>query len=376
MSTKRDYYEVLGVERTASPDDIRRSFRRLARQYHPDINKSRDADVRFKEINEAYEVLSDPQKRATYDQFGHAGPGGPFAQGGFEGFETFGGFGDLFETFFGGSASAGRARRSPERGSDLRVDVSLTFEEAVGGTEKEIEVPRWETCPTCRGSRSQPGTQPMRCPACNGTGEIRRAQQSIFGQFVNVVACDRCKGEGRLITAPCQECHGQGRIRAVRKLSVKIPAGVDTGQQIRLTGEGESGLRSGPRGNLYVVLQVQPHELFQRDHNDVIYAAPLTFSQVALGAEIEVPTIDGATTLKVPPGTQHGTTFRLRGKGIPFLQGSGRGDQIVVAHVVTPTDLSAEERELFRRLADLGNHRAAKHNGRRFFDKLKDAVVG
>lgn len=376
MSSKRDYYEVLGVERTASPDDIRKSFRRLARQFHPDINKSHDADVRFKEVNEAYEVLSDAQKRATYDQFGHASPGGPFAQGGFEGFETFGGFGDLFETFFGGSASAGRARRSPERGSDLRVDVTLTFEEAVSGVEKEIEVPRWETCPTCRGNRSQPGTQPARCPVCNGTGEIRRAQQSVFGQFVNVVLCDRCKGEGRLITSPCEQCHGQGRIKASRKLSIKVPPGVDTGQQMRLTGEGEAGLRNGPRGNLYVVLQVQPHEYLQRDHNDVIYEAHLSFSQAALGAEIQIPTIEGSTTLKVPSGTQHGKTFRLRGKGIPFVQGSGRGDQIVVANVVTPTELSSEERELFQRLDDLGKHRTAKHNGRGFFDKLKDAVVG
>lgn len=378
MSTKRDYYEVLGVDRHASDDDIRKAFRRLARQYHPDVNKNPDADAQFKEASEAYEVLSDPQKRGAYDQFGHAGPGGPFGQAGYGGFETFSGFGDLFETFFGGT-TAGRTRRGPERGADLRYDLTLTFEEAAFGCERELEIPRWETCPTCRGNRSQPGTQPTRCPQCNGTGELRRAQQSIFGQFVNVVPCDRCKGEGRLITTPCSECHGQGRVKTERKLAVKIPPGVDTGQQMRLTGEGEAGMNNGPRGNLYVVMQVQPHELFERQGNDVLFKLPLTFPQVALGADVEVPTIDGSAPLHVPAGTQHGRVFRLRGKGMPRLQSDGRGDELVVATIVTPTELTTEERELFQRLADLGKSGSEPHgkaHGKGFFDKLKDVVAG
>lgn len=375
MSAKRDYYEVLGVERGASEDEVRKAFRRLARQFHPDVNRNPDAELQFKEVNEAYEVLSDAQKRALYDQYGHAGPGGQFGQGGFEGFETFGGFGDLFETFFGGSGAT-RGRRGPERGADLRYDLTLTFEEAVFGCEKEIQVPRWETCPTCRGNRSQPGTQPTKCPACDGKGELRRSQQSIFGQFVNVVACDRCKGEGRLITSPCAECHGQGRVKSERKLAVKVPAGVDNGQQMRLSGEGEAGMRNGQRGNLYVVMQVQPHEFFERQGSDVVYQLPLNFAQVALGAEVDVPTVDGPTQLKIPAGTQNGRVFRLRGKGIPRLQGEGRGDQLVVAAVVTPTDLAHEERELYQRLAELYDGKRDRHAEKGFFGKLKDAVIG
>jgi molecular chaperone DnaJ len=376
VSSKRDYYEVLGVDRHASEDDLKKAYRRLARQYHPDINKNAEAEPKFKELNEAYEVLNDPQKRAMYDQFGHAGPGGQFGQGGFNGFETFGGFGDLFETFFGGGSSATRARRGPERGQDLRYDLTLTFEEAIFGAEKELEIPRWESCPQCKGNRSQPGTQPARCTNCNGTGEIRRAQQSIFGQFVNVVACDRCKGEGRVITTPCSECHGQGRVKIQRKIAVKIPAGVDTGQQMRLTGEGEGGARNGPRGNLYIVMRVEAHEFFERQDNDIVYQLPLTFPQAALGVEADVPTVEGAMKMSVPAGTQHGRVFRLRGKGVPHLQGEGRGDQLVVATLVTPSDLTREERELYERLAELNNERKDRPAERGFFDKLKDAMIG
>ena len=311
-ASKRDYYEVLGVTRNASDDDIKKAFRRLARQYHPDVNKDKDAEARFKEVNEAYEVLSDPQKRQMYDQFGHAGPGMGAGGAGFGDF-GFGGFSDIFQTFFGGQAGGG-ARHGPQRGSDLRYNLTLTFEEAVFGTDKELEIPRADSCPSCRGSGAEPGTEPSRCPNCNGTGELRRVQQSIFGQFVNVVMCDRCQGEGRVISTPCHECRGAGRVRVTKHVSLKVPAGVDTGSQIRLTGEGEAGPRGGANGNLYVAITVRKHQFFERDGQDILYTLPVNFAQAALGDEIEVPTVDGNVLLKVPAGTQTGRRFRLTGR--------------------------------------------------------------
>jgi molecular chaperone DnaJ len=371
MSVKRDYYEVLGVPRNASDDEIKRAFRRLARQYHPDVNKAADAEGKFREANEAYEVLSDAQRRAAYDQFGHRAAAGTFAGTNFEG---FGGLGDLFETFFGGGV-ASATRRGPERGADLRYEMPLTFEEAVFGTTKEIEVPRWETCANCNGSGAKPGTAPTRCPACNGSGEIRRAQQSIFGQFVNVVICDRCRGEGRIIADPCHECRGNGRVKVTRKREIIIPAGVDTGTQLRLTGEGEAGLRGGPRGNLLIVFRVRQHPLFERQGTDLFSTLPITFSQAALGDEVETPTIDGPAPLKIPAGTQSGRQFRLRGKGVPVLEGNGRGDHYVTVNVVTPTELSARERELFEELARLEKE-PSRPDGRSFFEKIKDKLTG
>lgn len=370
MSVKRDYYEVLGVPRSATEDDIKKAFRRLARQYHPDVNKATEAEGMFREANEAYEVLSDSQRRAAYDQFGHRVPAGNFGQTNFEG---FGGLGDLFETFFGGGV-ASATRRGPQRGADLRYDLTLTFEEAVFGATREIEIPRWETCTNCSGNGAQPGSTPTRCPNCGGSGEIRRAQQSIFGQFVNVVACDRCRGEGRIITDPCPECRGQGRVKTTRKLEIKIPAGVDNDTQMRVTGEGEAGQRGGPRGNLLVAFHVRPHAIFERDGTDIHVAMPLTFSQAALGDEVEVPTVEGTTSLKIPAGTQSGRRFRLKSKGVPVLEGNGRGDEYVTVTLVTPTDLSARERELFRELAHLEKE-AGKHGDKSFFERLKDAVT-
>jgi len=371
---KQDYYDVLGVARNASPDEIKKAFRRLAMQYHPDRNQEDGAEDRFKEVNEAYEVLSDPERRAMYDRFGHAAAGAgenPFARG-FDGF-GFGGLGDIFDAFFGGTSA--RAQRGPIRGADVRRSITLSFEEAVFGTEKEIEVTTAELCARCDGRRAEPGTQPERCPQCNGSGEVRRVQQSIFGQFVNVATCDRCRGEGRIITTPCRDCRGSGREKRKRKLSVKVPAGVDTGSQMRLTGEGEVGVQGGSRGNLYLQINVRPHQLFRREDDDLIVDLELNFAQAALGDEVDVPTIDGdAHALRIPAGTQSGELFVARGKGVPHLRANGRGDMIVRATVVTPKSLSKEQKELLRQLAESMGSTVKPQEDRGFMGKIKDAL--
>jgi molecular chaperone DnaJ len=369
-ATKRDYYEVLGVARGATDEEIKKAFRRLAFQFHPDRNKENGAEEKFKEINEAYEVLSDADKRATYDRFGHAGS--PFGAG-FEGFSGFGGFGDIFETFFGGGATT---RRGPQRGADLRYDLTLEFEEAVFGCEKELSVPRTEVCGTCNGSRSAPGSQPARCTNCSGSGEVRRVQQSIFGQFVNVTSCDRCRGEGRVITDPCPQCRGNGVERKIRKIQVRIPAGVDEGTQIRLSGEGEAGARNGPAGNLYVSISVRPHERFRRHENDIICELPINFAQAALGDEIEVETLDGPVNLKIPAGTQSHKVFEIRNKGVPNLRGSGRGDFLVVARVVTPQKLNDGQKKLFRELAKTFGDTTLPEEDKGLFERLNEAFTG
>ena len=353
MAFKRDYYEVLGLSRNASADEIKKAYRKLAFQYHPDRNPDNGAADRFKEVKEAYEVLCDPEKRARYDQFGHAGVDGGFGTGGFEGFGGGFPFGDIFETFFGGGAAASAARRrAPQRGTDLRYDLTIEFEEAVFGCEKDLKIPRMEVCHVCSGSGAEPGTHPTRCSRCNGEGQIRRVQQSILGQFVNVVLCSACEGKGTVITSPCGNCHGTGMERVVRQIRVTVPAGIDDGTQIRLSGEGEPGANGGPRGNLYVVVSVKPHEIFRREANDIVIDLPINMAQAALGAEVEVPTVDGPTTLKIPAGTQPGRVLRIRGKGVPHLRDHGRGDQQVRISVAVPTRLSDEQRELLRRLAE------------------------
>lgn len=371
MATKRDYYEVLGVARTATEEDIKKAFRKLAFQYHPDRNKNLDAEARFKEINEAYEVLSDAQKRASYDRFGHNGPQGFGGFEGFGGFSGFGGFGDIFETFFGGTATAGR--RGPQRGADLRYDLQISFEEAVFGCEKEIDLTRTETCSACNGSRAAPNSQPAVCPTCQGSGEVRRVQQSIFGQFVNVSMCERCRGEGRIISDPCQQCRGTGRERRVRKLAIKIPAGVDDGSQIRLTGEGDGGGPGGRPGNLYVAISVKPHDYFERRGDDIIYDLAINVSQAALGDEVHVPTVEGEFELKVPPGTQTGKVFILRDKGVPHLRGGGRGDQLVRVHVTIPRELNEKQRQLFQELGKTLGREPHPQEGKSFFDRIKEA---
>jgi molecular chaperone DnaJ len=369
MATTRDYYGILGVPRSASDEDIKKAFRRLAFEYHPDRNKNHDAEERFKEINEAYEILSDSNKRAAYDQFGHAGAQG-FGGRGFEGFDPFSGFGDIFESFFGGTT---RAHTGPVRGADLRYNLSLSFEEAVFGCEKEIEVLRTETCSNCKGHRSEPGTQATRCTTCGGSGQVRRAQRSIFGQFVNVAACPKCGGEGEVINTPCSICHGSGKERKARKILVNVPAGVDDRSQIRLTGEGEAGDRGGPPGNLYVALSVGAHEYFERQDDNILLEVPINFAEAALGGEIEIPTLYGEIMLKVPPGTQSGRTFRLRDKGVPNVRGRGRGDQLVTVTVVTPKSLNDDQKRLFSELAETLGEAELPAEEKGFFDRIKGA---
>lgn len=369
---KRDYYEVLGIDHSASEEDVKKAFRRLAFQYHPDRNKDPGAEDHFKEINEAYEVLSDPEKRANYDRFGHDGVQG-FGRG-FEGFEGFSGFGDIFDAFFGGTAT--RTRNAAQQGRDIRYQLDLTFEEAVFGSEKELEVQREERCTRCRGNRSEPGSRPEQCSTCNGAGEVRRVQQSIFGQFVNVATCPTCRGEGLRITAPCTQCRGSGRDQKVKKVAVTIPPGVDDETQIRLTGEGNAGSRGGPPGNLYVLLSVQKHRYFQRDQDNILYSLDLNIAQAALGDALNVPTVDGPEELKIGPGTQSGTVYRIKGKGVPHLRGGGRGDQLVRVRVVVPETLSEEQRRIFAQLAETFPQELHPQEDKGFFDKIKDALGG
>lgn len=374
--TQRDYYEVLGVQRNASNDDLKAAFRRLARQYHPDVNKEPDAEERFKEINEAYAVLSDPDRRAAYDRFGHAGVQGA---GGMPDFSVnFADFADIFGDLFGFGGFARtsrRARNAPRRGADLQYRVELTFEEAVFGVEKEIEITRDEVCTTCGGSGAEPGTSPVRCATCNGAGEVRQVRQTILGSMVQVSTCPTCNGVGETIATPCHTCQGRGLERRTRKKVVTIPAGVDTGTQIRLAGEGQPGINGGPNGNLYLVVQVKPHKFFRRRDNDILLDLDVNVAQATLGAEVEIPTVDGPAKLKIPPGTQPGKVLRLRGKGVPHLRGNGRGDQLVVINVEIPTRLSNEQRQLFEKLAkSLGSE--VRPAERSFLDWLKETLGG
>jgi molecular chaperone DnaJ len=374
MASKRDYYEVLGVDRGADQETIKKAFRRLARQYHPDVNKDPGAEAQFKEINEAYEVLSDEEKRAYYDRFGHMGAQGPFGPGGFEGFGV-GGLDDLFESFFEGmTGMRTRTRRGPQPGADLRYDLTLSFEEAIFGCEKELEVPRWETCKVCKGSGAAPGTSPMRCPLCRGTGEVRRVQQTIFGSFVNAAPCDRCQGHGVIVNTPCPGCNGQGKVRTVRRIAVKIPPGVDANTQIRLAGEGEPGSKGGPPGNLYVILKVRKHRHFRRDGTDILYDLTINFAQAALGDEVTVPTVDGEVNLAIPPGTQYGSVLTIKGKGVPFLHSDRRGDQRVQIKIATPTKLTKEQKQLLHELARSLGKNVTPPKDKGFLDKLKDAL--
>jgi molecular chaperone DnaJ len=367
---KADYYETLGVPRNAAADELKRAFRKLAMQYHPDRNAEPGAEGQFKEINEAYEVLSDPDKRAAYDRFGHAGLDSQFGAKGFDGFGPFGGIGDIFDAFFGATQAR---RREPRRGADIQVHLDLTFEEAAFGASKSFPVTRTELCSKCNGLRAEPGTEPQRCTACEGSGEVRRVQRSVFGQFINVSTCDRCRGEGWFIPTPCTKCRGSGRERMSRTLEVKIPAGVDANSQMRLTNEGELGAYGGPRGHCYVLLNVKAHEFFEREEDDVILQLNVNFSQAALGDEVEIPTIEGPHKLKIAAGTQSGDVFNLRNKGIAHLRGGGRGDMRVVVQVVTPKQLSAEQKNLLRQLGKTLDN-VEPHESKNLFDKVKDAL--
>lgn len=344
---KRDYYEVLGINRDSSDEDIKKAFRKLAFQYHPDHNHEDGAADKFKEVNEAYQVLCDPEKRATYDRYGHNGGVGLFGRES-DGFDF--GFGDIFEAFFGGSATS--ARQAPEKGGALQYGISITLTEAAFGTDKEVTVTRTEVCSECQGARAKPGTQPERCPNCNGTGQIKRVQTSVFGRFTNIATCPKCRGEGRIIKEPCPKCRGTGKERCQRTISVKIPAGVSDGNQIRIRGEGDAGARGGPAGDLFVSIAVLPHEFFIREGDDIHYNLQINFAQAALGTEVTIPVIEGETRLKIPAGCQSGATFRLKNKGITHLQERSRGDEIITVSVVTPESLTREQRELFEKLAE------------------------
>lgn len=361
--SKRDYYDVLGVSKTATADEIKKAYRKLARQYHPDVNKDNpDAAEKFKECSEAYSVLSDETKRAQYDQFGHAAfenGGGPGAgAGGFGGFGGTGGMEDIFDMFFGGQGRGGfgssrRSKNGPQRGADLRLDLEITFEEAAFGVEKEVRLNREDTCDHCQGSGAEPGSEIEVCPDCHGTGEIQFTQNTMFGQMVNVRPCGRCHGEGKIFKNPCKVCSGSGRLKKEKKLKVKIPAGVDTDSRLRVSGEGEAGLRGGAKGDLYVYLYVKPHKFFERDGTTVLCEVPINIVQATLGAEIKVPTLDGQVVMKVPEGTQPGKVLRLKGKGITSLRNGVRGDQLVTIKVVVPTKLTDKQKDSLKKFAEI-----------------------
>ena len=349
MAIKQDYYEVMGVPRNASDEEIKRGFRKLAKLYHPDRNREPGAEDKFKEINEAYQVLSDHEKRSRYDRYGRVDVAEGFPDFG------FGGLGDIFESFFGGFGTPfGRtAQRVPQRGDSLQSHLTLSFNEAVFGCSKEVEIQRIEFCPSCHGIGSEPGTNPETCPDCHGTGQVKRVQQSIFGRFTHITTCSRCGGSGTVTSNPCSQCRGKGRIKVKRKVMAKIPAGVDDGQRLRLDGEGSAGLHGGPPGDLYVTFSVKTHNLFHRDGSDVLHELPINFAQAALGDEIRVPSLDGRVDLKIPPGTQNGKTFRFKGKGIPYIDGKGRGDLLVEVAMTTPQHLDKNQRHLFEELAKI-----------------------
>ena len=380
---KRDYYEVLGVSKGASDDEIKKAYRKLAKKYHPDMNPGdKEAEAKFKEVNEAYSVLSDEQKRARYDQFGHAGvdpnygaggPGGPF--GGFDMGDID--LGDIFGSFFGGGGfggfgGGGARRNGPQKGESLRANLTITFEEAAFGCEKELSLNRTEECDACHGSGCQPGTTAETCPDCRGTGVVRVQQRTGGFAFSSTAACTRCRGTGKIIHSPCKSCGGSGSVKKSKRITVTIPAGIDDGQAVSLRGQGNAGKNGGPAGDLIVGVRVKPHPQFRRDGTTVLYEQPVSFFQAAMGAELEIPTIDGKVKYTLPAGTQTGTTFRLRGKGIPELRGRGRGDQYVAIRVQVPTSLTAEQKEALRAFAQAMGEDVSEESGLKgFFDKHK-----
>ncbi len=376
---KRDYYEVLGVSKGASEDELKKAYRKLAKQYHPDLHPGdKDAEAKFKEVNEAYEILSDKDKRAKYDQFGHAGVDPNFGAGGFGGGFTgdFGDLGDLFGSFFGGGfgfggGSAASSRSGPQRGESLRVNLTIDFTEAAFGCEKEISLNRLDQCDTCHGTGCEPGTTAEICPDCGGSGVVRTQKRTPFGVMASTTECTRCHGTGKIIHQPCKTCQGGGVVRRQKKITVSIPAGIDDGQAISLRGQGNAGRNGGAAGDLIVSIRVRPHPIFVREGSDVLMEQPITFNQAALGAELEIPTIDGKVKYNLPAGTQTGTTFRLRGKGIPGLHGRGRGDQFVTVKVTVPTDLTDAQKDALRAFGDAMNGKAAESADEGFFGKRK-----
>lgn len=381
MATKRDYYEILGIGKQSSADDIKKEYRKLAMKYHPDKNKAADAEEKFKEISEAYGVLSDEKKRQQYDQFGHAGIDQRYSQedifrsvnfddifGGARG--GFGGSGNgIFDSIFGGG---GRRRGGPQRGSDLLSELTIKFEEAVFGKTVNIDIPRSESCSTCKGSGAKPGTSAKTCLTCKGSGQISKAQNTPFGRFMTNATCNVCRGEGKVIDTPCIKCHGTGMVHKKRKIEVKIPRGVDTGSRLRVTGEGEGGTKGGPSGDLFVDIYVKPHKIFTRHGNDILMETTISFAKAAIGDDIEVPTLNGNVMMKIPAGTQNGKVFRLKDKGVSGLHISGKGDQHVKVRIDVPTKLSDEQKKLLREFAKASGETLKNKS---IFEKMKDKVV-
>ena len=374
---KRDYYEVLGVSRGASEDEIKKAYKKMARKYHPDLNPGdKTAEEKFKEVNEAYEVLSDADKKARYDQYGHAGVDPNFGAGGFgggfDGSFDFGDLGDIFGSFFGGGFGGGRRTNpnAPQRGESIRMSIAISFEEAAFGCEKAVTVERYETCDTCHGNGCAPGTSPEVCPDCHGTGTGQGRRQTPMGVFATSSPCPKCGGKGRIIHQPCKDCRGSGMVRKKKTIQASIPAGIDNGQTISIRGQGNAGKNGGPAGDLLITITVRPHELFRREGTSVLCEAPITFTQAVLGAELEIPTIDGKVKYTLPEGTQSGTTFRLKGKGIPSINGRGRGDQYVTVYIETPKNLNKEQKEALKKFAETmgeSNYEEQK----KFFKKFK-----
>ena len=378
MSDNKDLYEVLGVSRDASGDEIKKAYKKMVKKYHPDLNPdSKTAEENMKQVNHAYDILSDPEKKARYDQFGDDGNHSGGFGGGFGGFEG-GGFGDIFDMFFGGGGGGRRNQNAPRQGNDLRVDLRISFEEAARGVTKEIELNRTESCKDCGGSGAKNGTERKTCSHCGGSGQVRVNQQTPFGQFQTVKTCPHCGGRGSVVETPCPTCSGSGRVKKTRTIKVNVPPGVSTDSRLRMQNEGEGGINGGPSGDLYIYITVSPHEFFQRNGDDILCNVPITVVQAALGAEIEVETLDGKVKLTVPAGTQTGTSFRLRGRGFPKLRGYGKGDQHVRVNVQTPTNLTDEQKDLLRKFGELDKNStgikeaeqvAAKPKG--FFNKKK-----
>lgn len=387
--SKRDYYEVLGVSKTADDAELKKAYRKLAMQYHPDRNPdNKEAEAKFKEANEAYEILSDSEKRRLYDQFGHAGvnQNGGAGGGGFSGFDGFGGFEDIINEMFGGF-SGGR-RNGPRKGRDIRVDLTLSFEEAAFGVSKTIEFLRTEDCDVCHGTGAEPGTDKHKCDTCNGTGEVRYAQRSLFGESISVKQCPTCKGKGEVFDTPCHQCKGHGKIKKRYTKNIDIPAGVYHGANLQIRNEGDLGTNSGPRGDVIVVLRVTPHKQFTRDGNDIYYELWISYAQAVLGGEVQVPTLDGKAKFTIPEGTPSGKSFKLKGKGIPVLNGFGRGDQYVKVNVEIPKGLTKKQKELLTAFDDemtgkkssvpsedvKSSKNGKKKDDKGFFDKMKDAL--
>ncbi|WP_411953483.1 molecular chaperone DnaJ [Alkalibacillus sp. S2W] len=369
--SKRDYYDVLGVSQDASKDEIKKAYRKLARQYHPDVSEEENADEKFKEAKEAYETLSDDQKRQQYDRFGH--DGGQQGQGGF-GAEGFGDFSDIFDMFFGGGGR--RDPNAPRQGQDLQYTMELSFEEAIFGKDTSIQIPKDEDCETCDGSGAKPGANVSTCSHCGGSGQMNVEQNTPFGRVVNRRVCQHCSGTGQFVEEKCTTCGGDGKVRKHQKIDLNIPGGIDDGQQIRVTGQGGPGVNGGPPGDLFVLVRVKRHEFFERDGDDILCEIPITFTQAALGDELEVPTVHGRVKLKVPAGTQTGTHFRLKGKGAPNVHGYGQGDQHILVKVMVPKNLSDRQKELLREFHELSGEDSLDEQHDNLFTRFKRAFKG